>query len=98
MTTMQVQRNNGPWRWALLAMVLGGCSVGTTAFINQVLLSVQTVCHAIVDDSNGAIEKIISGLPFGTTALGAAQFVCAYIDAAPPLSAKLRGALIQHVV
>jgi hypothetical protein len=77
--------NKGAWRAALFAIVLAGCGVGTNAFINQVLLAVQSVCHAVIDDSNGAIEKIISGLPFGTTALGAAQFICAYIDAAPPL-------------
>ena len=77
--------HKGVWRAALFALVLAGCGTGTNAFINQVLLTVQQVCHAVIDDSNGAIEKIIAGLPWGTTALGAAQFVCAYIDAAPPL-------------
>src|SRR6266567_4602276 len=100
MNTSQVMKshNNYAWRAALFALILAGCAAGTTAFINQVLLSVQNVCHAIIDDSNGAIERIIAGLPFGTSALGAAQFICAYIDAAPPLQGKYRGTAKQGVV
>ena len=84
--------HKGAWRAALFALVLAGCGTGANAFINQVLLAVQNVCHAVIDDSNGAIEKIIAGLPFGTTALGAAQFICAFINQAPPLPGARFGA------
>lgn len=82
------------WLAGLIAMTLGGCTAATVSFINQVLLDVQTVCHAIIDDSNGAIEQIIATLPFGTTAEGAAMFICNFINAVPPLATS--AALMQH--
>jgi hypothetical protein len=98
MTTQAIRYNRRPWQAALLALTLAGCGGGTTAFLNQVLLAVQNVCHAVIDDSNGAIERIIAGLPFGTTALGAAQFICAYIDATPPLQGRLRGTMMSGAI
>jgi hypothetical protein len=99
MHALSIRNPKRGWQIGLLALTLAGCGAGTNAFINQVLLEVQTVCHAVIDDSNGAIEKIISGLPFGTTALGAAQLICAYIDAAPPLpGGKLRATTMGGVV
>jgi hypothetical protein len=90
--------NRNAWRAALFCLVLAGCGAGSTAFLNAVLLEVQKLCHAAIDDSNGAIERVIAALPFGTTALGAAQFICASIEAVPPLTGKYRGTAGQSAV
>jgi len=84
----------------LLAMLFGGSLTACTATqiatatadVNMVIADIQTVCHAIVDNSTGAIAQLISTFPIGATALSIATATCNFINQVPPVASHRFGA------
>jgi hypothetical protein len=69
---------------AIVTLLIAGCAT-LTATANSVLTEIQAICGAVVNDSNGGIEALISTFPIGATAVQIATTACTYIDALAPI-------------